>query len=218
MKIHFISSPVVDEDCPWQLPGVHDVSGSYQSRERFQAVQASYCSVELKARRKRINNSSEVIDCDASLNMCAIKGGKGRVRRKRGQGGSTSRSLLEVLNSGKKDTQGVKNCLVGVLKRDDTACNDNFITNQTVVVEDVSFSRNKGGPTNLDQVVTVVGANLITLGFLLPFPLTGGNGRSHTTGSNKRCSSLVAKSPASTARHQRSRPGGSTCNRDNTRV
>ena len=31
MKIHFISSPVVDEDCPWQLPGVHDVSGSYQS-------------------------------------------------------------------------------------------------------------------------------------------------------------------------------------------
>ena len=31
MKIHFISSPVVDEDGSWQLSGVHDVSGSYQS-------------------------------------------------------------------------------------------------------------------------------------------------------------------------------------------
>ena len=38
MKIHFISSPVVDEDGSWQLSGVHDVSGSYQSGYGPEAV------------------------------------------------------------------------------------------------------------------------------------------------------------------------------------
>ena len=39
MKIHFISSPVVDEDGSWQLSGVHDVSGSYQSENTQTTVE-----------------------------------------------------------------------------------------------------------------------------------------------------------------------------------